>query len=153
LTTFPAAAQWRHFGREPIRPTGFFGVGFTTPVNPLATKLDAGWNLAGGVGITSDYVGINLDAMFTDFGINRPTLLRAGFPSRSQRYWASTADPIFHVNPRGPVDFYITGGGGIYSQITQYRLRSGFRGPFSDLDDLVGSYTLYKPGVNGGAGF
>ena len=154
LAALPATAQWRHFGDEPLRPTGSFGAGFSTLINPLATRLDAGWNLAGGVGVTGNYVGINLDAMFTDFGINHATLLRAGLQGGSQKYWAITVDPIFHVNQRGPLDFYITGGGGVYSQITTYRVpRTGFRGPFSERDDLVGSYSLYKPGVNGGAGF
>jgi hypothetical protein len=50
---------------------------------------------------------------------------------------------MVHINPRGPVDFYITGGGGLYSQVTNYEFRGGF--DFSN--------TLYKPGVNGGAGF
>src|SRR5262245_10710313 len=154
FVTLPASAQWRRFGHEPIRPTGFFGAGFTTPVNPLAGRLDTGWNLAGGVGVSGNYAGIMLDAMYNDFGINHATLTRVGFPKGSQKYWAITVDPIFHVNPRGPLDFYITGGGGLYSQITRYRLpRSGFRGPFSDREDLIASYTVFKPGVNGGAGF
>ena len=64
-----------------------------------------------------------------------------------------TVDPIIHVNERGPVDFYVTGGGGIYSQITEYKFRSGFGGPFNDRNDVLYSNTIYKPGVNGGAGF
>ena len=146
LIVFPAAAQWRHFGEEPVRPTGFFGVGFSTPVNPVARNLDGGWNLAGGVGIVKKYVGVMLDATFSDFGINRSTLRRERADGGSQRYWAITVDPVVHVNPRGPVDFYLTGGGGLYSQVTDFRVR-GNRG------DFTFSNSIYKPGVNGGAGF
>ncbi len=152
IAALPAAAQWRHFGSEPVSPEGFFGVGFTAPVNPLASQLDAGWNLSGGVGVTSQYVGILLDAMYTDFGINHAALVNAGLPHGDQKYWAVTVDPIFHVNRRGPIDFYVTGGGGLYSQITQFRSPAGF-GPFGASNSLVSTYTLYKGGVDGGAGF
>jgi hypothetical protein len=149
----PVSAQWRHFGDESARPTGFLGAGISTPVNPVATRLDAGWNLAGGIGVTRASVGIMLDAMFTDFGITHAALARAGARRGSQQYWAVTIDPVFHVNERGPVDFYITGGGGIYSQITKYEASSDLIGQHSGRYDLIGSDTLYKPGVNGGAGF
>jgi Outer membrane protein beta-barrel domain len=144
---FPAAAQWRHFGEEPLRPTGFFGVGFSAPVNPIARNLDPGWNLAGGVGLVKKYVGVTFDATFSDFGINHSALQRVRAADGSQRYWALTVDPMVHVNPRGPVDFYITGGGGLYSQVTDYRFRGGFR------DDFSFSNSIYKGGVNGGVGF
>jgi hypothetical protein len=148
----PAAAQWRHFG-EGVRPTGYFGVGAATPINPAATRLDTGWSLSGGVGVTSRYVGLMVDANFTDFGINTETLRRVGAPRGSQKYWSLTLDPVFHVNQRGPIDFYVTGGGGLYGQVTDYRLRYSGGGPFDGRDDLLFSNTIYKPGVNGGAGF
>jgi hypothetical protein len=153
LAVSPAFAQWRHFGDPRITPEGFFGFGFSTPVNPLATRLDAGWNLAGGIGVSHGYVGVLLDAMFTDFGINHSALLQAGAREGNQKFWAVTVDPIFHVNKRGPVDFYITGGGGIYSRITNYRAASDFVGRNAGRYDLTISNTLYKPGVNAGAGF
>jgi hypothetical protein len=149
----PASAQWRHFGDSSTRPTGFLGIGLSTPTNPVATRLDAGWNLAGGVGVTHGSLGILVDAMFNDFGINQAALVRAGARGGSQKYWAVTVDPIFHVNQRGPVDFYLTGGGGLYSRITKYRASSGLVGQDSGRYDLISSETLYKPGVNGGAGF
>ena len=149
----PASAQWRHFGHRSTRPTGFVGIGFSTPANPVATRLDTGWNLAGGIGVARGPVGIMLDAMFTDFGITRAALARAGARRGSQQYWAVTVDPIFHVNERGPADFYITGGGGLYSRITKYRASSFLVGQDSGRYDLISSDTIYKPGVNGGAGF
>ena len=153
LAALPAAAQWRHFGSEAVAPTGFFGVGFSAPVNPAANHQDPGWNLSGGIGVSSNYVGIMVDAMVTSFGISHRSLVAAGAAEGNQRYWAVTLDPIFHVNRRGPVDFYVTGGGGLYSQITTARFRSDFGGSFFGPRDLVSSYSIYKPGVDGGAGF
>ena len=153
VAVLPMSAQWRRFGHSSTRPTGFVGGGFSTPVNPVATRLDAGWNLAGGVGVTRGSVGVMVDAMLTGFGITHDALVSAGARKGSQKYWAVTVDPIFHVNERGPVDFYLTGGGGLYSRITKYRASSGFVGQDSGRYDLISSDTVYKPGVNGGAGF
>ena len=153
LAALPAAAQWRHFGSDTTRATGFFGAGFASPINPVARQLDTGWTLSGGVGVTRDYFGVTLDAMFADFGINHRALLAAGVPRGDQKYWSLTVDPVLHVNPRGPVDFYITGGGGLYSQITEFRGGYGYGGPFGGRDDVIASNTVYKPGVDGGAGF
>jgi hypothetical protein len=152
VAALPAVGQWR-FGSDEVRPSAYFGVGFSAPVNPLATRLDAGWNLAGGVGVTNNYVGLMVDAMFNDFGINHAALLQAGYPNGNQKFWALTVDPILHVNRRGPIDFYVTGGGGLYGRITDYRLQTGSGGPFTGRQDLVASYSVYKPGVDGGAGF
>jgi hypothetical protein len=151
VAALPASAQWRRFGPS-VRPAAHIGAGFTTPVNPLGARLDNGWNIAGGVGVTSDYVGVMFDVMFTDMSFNRRTLQRSGIPGGGQQYVAFTVNPIVHINERGPVDFYLTGGGGLYGQITRYRLRFG-RGPFGYDDDFTGSDSLYKPGVNGGVGF
>ena len=153
LAALPAAAQWRHFGYEPARPTGFVGIGVSAPMNPLARTVRPGWNLTGGVGVTGRYVGVLVDVMFTDLGLNHRTLHLAGASRGNQKYWAVTVDPIFHVNQRGPVDFYLTGGGGIYSRLTRYYLPYGDVGPFSDPAQLLASYTVCKPGVDGGVGF
>jgi len=147
----PSAAQWRHFGDPEIRPTGYFGIGVSTPVNPLANRLNIGWNLAGGFGLTSRYVGVLADVMYNDFGFNRNALLDAGARRGHQRYWAISANPVAHVNPRGPIDFYLTGGAGIYGQITQFRTSAD--GRYAERYDLISSNDVYRPGVNLGAGF
>lgn len=151
LAALPAAAQWRHFGRENTRTTGFFGAGFSEATNPLGARVDTGWNLTGGIGVTGAYVGVMLDAMYNQFGINNFALEAA--TRGTQRYWAFTVDPIFHVNRRGPVDFYLTGGGGIYGQEAQYKIPVSNSGQFGGEYSLIASDTLYKPGVDGGAGF
>lgn len=86
----------------------------------MAARLDAGWNPAGGIGVTHSAVGTMLDAMVTDFRITHAALARAGARRGSQEYQTVTVGPIFHVSERGPVDFCLTGGGGTYSQITEY---------------------------------
>jgi hypothetical protein len=151
ILTLPAGAQWRHFGGSETRATGYFGAGAAFPINPAARRLDTGWTVSGGVGVTSRFVGLMFDVNYVDFGLNRATLARVGAPRGDQKYWSITANPVFHVNQRGPIDFYVTAGGGLYSQITEFR--GSDYGPYGGRDDLLGRNTLYKPGVNGGAGF
>ncbi len=151
VASLPAAAQWRHFGAERPRLSGSIGLGFSQPLNPLAESLDTGWNISGGLGVTHGYFGIMVDGMFTSFGINRDVLDFYGASSGRQRYFAATVDPIIHVNPKGPVDFYITGGGGLYAITTRYGFGGG--GLFAPGGEFVDSQTVYKSGVNGGCGF
>jgi hypothetical protein len=153
VAALPAAAQWHHFGEDRFRLTGYFGGGFSEPINPAARNLDTGWNVSGGVGATNKWFGILFDAMFNDFGFNHSTLVQVGAPHGSQKFWAVTVDPVFHVNERGPVDFYVTAGGGLYSRITEFR-GYGYGGPYyGGRGDLLFSDTIYTGGVNGGAGF
>jgi hypothetical protein len=149
VAVLPISAQWYPFSTSDFRPTGGFGVGFATPVNPLANRLDAGWSLAGGAGIQNGPVGVMFDVLVAGFGINHSTLVRHGAQHGTQKYWALTVDPIVHINERGPADFYLTGGIGVYGQITKYRVPAGPASQF----DLIRVENLYRPGVNGGAGF
>src|SRR5262249_19410341 len=61
IGALPAAAQWNHFGDPELRPTGYFGVGASVPVNPIASRLNTGWNLAGGGGVRYGFFGFTID--------------------------------------------------------------------------------------------
>lgn len=154
IAIVPAFGQWRHFGQGQYQwaPAGFVGIGGSTAINPLAKQLDAGWNLAGGVGVTRGYTGLMFDAMYTGFGVTHSALAAQGARSGYERFWALTVDPVVHVNPRGPADFYLTGGAGLYGEHISFRAPASLAGPAAQYD-LIRSDTLYKPGANIGAGF
>jgi hypothetical protein len=90
-----------------------------------------------------------VDFLAAGLGINHAALVRQGAQHGSQKYWAVTLDPIVHINERGPADFYLTGGAGIYGQLTKYRVPAGSASQY----DLIRTENFYRPGVNGGAGF
>jgi len=153
LTAVPAFCQGGPFGRYNWEPTGSIGIGISAPVNPLATRVNnAGFNIAGGFGVTQGYTGVMIDAFFTNFGVNDGALRREGARSGYQRFWAVTVDPVVHVNPQGPADFYITAGAGLYGQRTEFRAPASLSGPGAGYD-LTRTDTIYRLGVNGGAGF
>ena len=155
LAALPALAQSRF--------TGFVGGGFTEPINPLGRHLNRGWNGAAGAGISNDNLGLMVDFTFADMPITRTTLDNVGVPDGSTRFWAITLDPVLHVTQRGPVDFYVTGGGGLYhrtveftqpviSTVTAFDPWFGFYPANIASNQVIDSFGVYKGGINGGAG-
>jgi len=158
LASLPAYAQFSHF-------TGFIGGGFTPPINPIGSRLDTGWNISAGAGVNaSHHLGLMLDFMFNDMAINRTFLAQANAPDGTVRIWGFTLDPVFHVTQEGPVDFYVTGGGGIYHRTVEYTQPALTTGLFFDpwfgfypaaftTNQIIGSFGQYKGGLNAGLGF
>ncbi len=148
------------------RFTGYVGGGPSFPLNPIARRIDNGWNIGAGVGVTGRWAGLNLDFVYNDFGINQAALAQVQAPNGSTRIWAFTLDPVVHLTPHseGPVDFYITGGGGIYHRTVEFTQPAvatitvfdpwwGVVYPANILtNQVIGSYSTYKGGVDGGAG-
>jgi hypothetical protein len=153
----PAFAQFSHF-------TGFVGGGFTTPINPIGSRLDNGWNISAGAGVNATHhVGVMLDFLYNENGINSTFLNQVQAPNGTVRVWGFTLDPIIHVTQEGPVDFYVTGGGGIYHRTVEYTQPVLAQGTFFDpwfgfypaafgTNQIIGSYGQYKGGVDGGVG-
>ena len=151
--------------QETPRFTGSIGGGFTTPTEAAGDRLDRGWNVGAGVGFNfNSNVALTTDFTYHSFGINAPTLTALGFPGGDVRIWSATLNPVVHTNPRGPVDVYFTGGGGLY-QWNQEFTRPGtatytgfdpYLGIFYPVavpvNVVVSSYTVNKPGFNGGMG-
>jgi len=158
VASLPLAAQ-PHF-------TGFVGGGPSVAPNPLGARIDTGWDISAGAGVTGRWAGINLDFLYSDHALNNNVLNQVGAPDGSARFWAFTLDPVFHINARedAPVDFYITGGGGIYHRTVEFTQPAvatftafdpwfGFYPASFATNQVIGSYGVYKGGVDGGAGF
>jgi hypothetical protein len=97
---------------------------------------------------------------FNSFGINTTTLNNLGFPGVDVRIWSVTLDPIVHLNPRGPVDFYLIGGG-IYHRLQEFTTPTvgtvtgfdpffGFFPVAVPATQVLAPYSVNKPGANGG---
>ncbi len=144
--------------------TGFVGAGPTVPLNPLAQRTsNVGWDISAGAGVTGKHAGIMLDFLYNDTGINGSTLSQVGAPQGNIHTWGFTLDPVLHVTQEGPVDLYVTGGGGIYHRNIEFSqpgyAEVGFFSPWFGyypgvigVNQVLASYSVYKGGVDGGVG-
>jgi len=140
------------------------GAGFVEPVGATGRSLDPGWNIKGGVGVNfSSVVGAMVQLDYDSLGINSTTLGNVGFPGGDVHVFSATLDPIVHLTPHSHFDLYLIGGGGMYKrtqQFTQPGVATGvgfdpFFGFYNygiPTTDILASYSVIKPGVNGGMG-
>jgi len=141
------------------------GGGFTQPVGNTGRHVDEGWNVGGGFGYNfSQYFGAMIDLGYNSFGINSATLNSIGFPGGDVHIFQATLDPIVHLTPRGHVDVYVTGGGGVFRREQQFTQPS--TATFTEFDpffggffpvtvpttEILASYSVVKPGIDVGAG-
>jgi Outer membrane protein beta-barrel domain len=150
--------------QEVPRFTFNIGGGFVEPVGTTGANLNTGWNVRGGAGVNlNSHVGANIDVGFADMGINSATLANIGVPGGSVHVFSATLDPIVHLNPHGHIDFYVTGGGGLfhwYQQFTQPTVEIvpgfnpffGFYNAAVPATQVLASYSVNRPGIDIGAG-
>jgi Outer membrane protein beta-barrel domain len=165
MTSFGLLCIGASGAQEKSRFSFDIGGGFTQPVGNTQRNLNEGWNVQGGAGYNfSPYVGAMIQVDFNSFGINSATLNNLGFPGGDVHVFSATLDPIVHLNPKGHVDFYLIGGGGIYHRyheftqptvttLTGFNPFFGFYPVAVPTTQVLASYSVNKPGVNGGAGF
>jgi hypothetical protein len=147
--------------------TGFtfnIGAGFTQGVGNTGRNLDMGWNVRAGAGWNfSPYVGAMVDLGYDHLGINSTTLANIGVPGGDVHIISATVDPVVHLNPKGRVDFYVTGGGGLfrwYQEFTQpsvaivpgFNQFFGFYTAAVPSTQILASYSVNRPGFDVGAG-
>jgi Outer membrane protein beta-barrel domain len=150
--------------QEVPRFTFDFAGGFTQPVGNTGRQLDTGWNIQGGAGFNfSQWVGVMVQLDYNRFGINGATLSNVGFPDGDFNVFSATLDPIVHLTPRSHFDVYLIGGGGLYHRTQEFTQPSvatftgfnpffGFYNAAVPATQVLASYTVNKPGVNGGMG-
>ena len=125
------------------------GVGFSPALGTSAHNLNYGWNLDGGFGVNlTSYLGIMVDNNYSTIDVSRATLASHGYISGNWAAFSVTLDPIVHLTRKKPVDFYVTGGGGLY------HVENPFFGMYPMPEAAVGvlSPTLNKPGLDIGGG-
>ena len=150
--------------QEAPRFTFDIGGGFTEPLGNTGRHVDQGWNIGGGLGMNFiPYLGANINLNYNSFGINSATLSNIGVPGGGMHVFSATFDPIIHLNPKGHVDLYVTGGGGLYHRIVDFTQPSvavvpgfdpffGFFPVAIPTTQILSSYSVNKPGIDVGAG-
>jgi hypothetical protein len=164
VTTFGILAVGAVSAQETQRFAFNVGAGFTNPVGSTARQVDTGWNVGAGFGMNfSPYVGALIDLNYNSMGINSGTLEAIGVPGGGMHVFSATLDPIVHLNPKGHVDVYVTGGGGLFHRNQDFTAPSvgtatgfdpffGFFPVAVPTTLILSSYSVNKPGIDVGAG-
>lgn len=165
LVSFTALAASAAFAQEFPRFGFHVGGGFTEPTDVAGDRLNRGWNVGVGAGVNlHPNVGLMLDYTYNQFGVNSTSLTALGFPDGNVNMWSLTLNPTIHTNPRGPVDVYFTGGGGLYRWQQTFTRPSAatftafdpyfgyFYTAAVPVDVVLSEYSVMKPGWNGGMG-
>jgi hypothetical protein len=118
---FAAAQEFQRF-------TFDAGGGFTEPAGGTGRYLNNGWNAGFGVGMNfTQRFSARVEYQYTNMGVNNATTGLLGVTGADVSVYSITIDPRIRFFPRGPVGFYVVGGGGMY------HLREGFNSKSSDL--------------------
>jgi hypothetical protein len=103
-----------------------------------------------------------LDFNYSSMGINSATLTNLGAPGGGVHIMSFTVDPIVRIHQKGPVDFYLIGDGGLYHRYDDLTTPAVgfapvvtplgfFKAPYVG-NQVLASYSINKPGFDGGAG-
>lgn len=136
------------------------GGGFTRSVGASAYNLDNGWNVEGGAGYNfSRWLGARIDLGYDGMGMSGTTLYNIGVPSGDMHIFSATLDPVVHLMPIHHLDFYATGGGGVFHLSDQFSSGAvnvpgapAFFGYSPGAAGVFTDYVVNRPGFDVGAG-
>jgi hypothetical protein len=110
------------------------GGGFTEPVEHTDGRANVGFNITAGAGYNfSPYFGVLGEFGYDRLGLSSTFLNAAGVPDGNGHMYSVTLQPIVHLNPKGRVGAYVTGGGGYYRRTIEYT------------QPTVGQITIFDP--------
>jgi Outer membrane protein beta-barrel domain len=97
------------------------GGGFNAPTSDSSPYITWGWNFTGSGGYRFDkHFAINLEYQFIHSKLPGAIIDQAGATGGYAHIWSFTLDPYYDINPKSPVEFYATGGGGFYRKVTSF---------------------------------
>jgi hypothetical protein len=141
------------------------GAGFSMPTADASSNLNTGWNInvRGGLNVTQSFLA-DLDFTYNRWDLSNAALARAGQPGGYADVWSLSFEPMIRLAPRSRVDAYILGGAGLYHRGLTLTQPTTFTQIFCDPffgycypvqvqgNQVVASFTTYKPGFNAGGG-
>jgi hypothetical protein len=152
-----ASANAQEFSRF----TADLGIGYTAPAGRTGQYVDWGWHVGAGAGVNfSPYLGTMLNVGTDSMGINSTTLGNIGISSGNVRVFHATVDPVVHLSPKGRVDFYLTGGGGLFHLFWDFSTPGtdayipllGLNSARIGANQFLASSSVNKPGFDVGGG-
>jgi hypothetical protein len=171
LAPAPAPGQYGGYGaNQPVYQSRWkrlaveAGGGFTAPIGNSSGDLTWGWNFRGGLGWDfSKRFAVLGEYEFDRNKIPAAILEQVGTPGGNVHTWSLTLDPQWKYKTGGSWGGYVTGGGGLYRQLTSFTEPVLAQGVYCDFfycypvyyttNAVVSHYSSNQGGWNIGTGF
>lgn len=141
------------------------GGGFSSPTADASGNFKTGWNMdfRGGVNVSRALL-VDLDFTYNQWNLTDAALATFAEPGGYADVWSLSFEPMIRLFPQSRVDAYILGGAGLYHRGLNLTQPATFTtivcDPFFGYcfptlvqgNQVVASFSTYKPGFNAGAG-
>jgi opacity protein-like surface antigen len=93
------------------------GAGVSFPVGDSSDRVNTGYNITAGAGINlSKHFGLEIDYLFSSFGLSDRSLALSGAPDGYAHTWGFSANPIYYIAPDKKLSAYILAGYGVFTR-------------------------------------
>jgi len=97
------------------------GGGFNGPTEDSAPYITWGGNITLGAGYRfNSMFTLMTEYQFIDDKLPGRLIGETGANGGHAHIWSLTLDPVIDLTPKGPIDVYVTGGGGFYRKVTSF---------------------------------
>lgn len=141
------------------------GGGFSVPTADASGNFNTGWNINFRGGFNASQVLLtDLDFTYNRWNLTNSALAKFGEPGGYADVWSLSFEPMIRLMPESRVDAYILGGAGLYHRGLTLTQPTTFTtivcDPFFGFcypalvqgNQVVASFSTYKPGFNAGGG-
>lgn len=164
LVSVPNLARAQDFNSHRFNISA--GGGFSVPTADASGNFNTGWNIdfRGGVNLSQALLA-DLDFTYNRWNLTSAALANFGEPGGYADVWSLSFEPTIRMMPHSHIDPYILGGAGLYHRGLTLTQPTTFTtivcDPFFGFcfpavvqgNQVVASFTTYKPGFNAGGGF
>jgi hypothetical protein len=136
------------------------GGGFNAPTEESSPYITWGANGTLGAGYRFDPIfSLMIEYQFMTDKLPGQLIAQTGADGGHAHIWSFTMAPVIDLTPKGPIDVYVTGGGGFYRKVTSFTnpqevlYCNYYYCGIGVTDVVVGHFSSNQGGWNAGMGF
>jgi hypothetical protein len=136
------------------------GGGFNAPTEESSPYITWGANGTLGAGYRFDPIfSLMIEYQFITDKLPGALIAQTGADGGHAHIWSFTMAPVIDLTPKGPIDVYVTGGGGFYRKVTSFTnpqeilYCNYYYCGIAVTDVVIGHFSSNQGGWNAGMGF
>ena len=136
------------------------GGGFNAPTEESSPYITWGANATLGAGYRFNLIfSLMIEYQFITDKLPGALIAQTGADGGHAHIWSFTMAPVVDLTPKGPIDIYVTGGGGFYRKVTSFTnpqeilYCNYYYCGIAVTDVVIGHFSSNQGGWNAGMGF